>query len=246
LENASFSVAALEKYCNARCKKCVLDFKSGKNKTALIGNMNSIISELTYLLQIKETAERVSLIGSAYKRKGMVTTNIKAKSGAYSNAALQYKRAYEIKGSAYTLNNWIVMQTVSDIIMNTPAKQIVFGSKTKAEIIAEVVWRKEKLSVSFANMDYWQLVDDVCYDFSLLMLDDQRVREDGNWKDLEKKYIRLWRRSGSKGKRIAEIENFEIISDALSLSTSKPALRLKARVDNLRKELENILQNDLT
>ena len=245
LENASFSVTALEKYCNARSKKCVLDFKAGINKSTCISTMNSIIEELTYLLEIKITAERISLIGSAYKRKGMITTNVKAKLSAFRNAAIQYEKAFEIKEGSYTLNNWIVMQVVTDLIKNTPSKEIVFGSKTKVEIIKEVMERRVKLCSTFNNMDYWQLVDDMSYDFTLLMLDAQRAKEDANWKDLENKYKHMWKTAGSKGKRMAEIENFEIIADALSISTSKQALYLKDKVDSLRQALENIFKNDL-
>jgi hypothetical protein len=242
MENASFSVSALEKYCNARSKKCVVDFKSIKSKSSFIGTMNGIIAELKELLKINSTSERLSLIGSAYKRKGMVTANSKAKLSAYSSAASQYQKAFEIKSGSYALNNWIVLQNVANIVKDTPSKQIAFGSKTKDEVIADVVERKTKLCSSFTNMDYWELIEETSYDFSLLMLDAEKAKEDNNWKDLEKKYRRIWKRSGSKGKRMAEIENFGIIADFLSLSRSKQAIYLKGKVDGLRQGLEKILE----
>ena len=238
-ENASFSVAALEKYCNARGKNCVLDFKSGKSKSLFIVTMNRIITELTELLKINNTSERVSLIGSAYKRKGMVTTNAKGKLSAYNNAALHYQKAFEIKPSAYALNNWIVLQTVVDIVKSMPSKQSSFGSKSKDDIIADVTNRKMKLYSAFNNMDYWELIEEICYDFSLLILDAEKSKDE-DWKKLENRYKRIWKRSGSKGKKMAEIENFEIIADVLSLSASKQAMYLKEKVDVLKQGLEKI------
>ncbi len=243
-ENASFSVAALEKYCNARGKNCVLDFKSGKSKSSFIVVMNKIIAELTELLKINNTSERVSLIGSAYKRKGMVTTNGKGKLSAYNDAALHYQKAFEIKPGAYALNNWMVLQTVVSIVKNTPSKQIAFGSKSKDEMIADVENRKMKLCSSFNNMDYWELIEEICYDFSLLIIDAEKSKEEDNWKELEERYKRIWKRSGSKGKKMAEIENFEIISDALSLSTSRQASYLRKKIEVLKQGLKNIFLED--
>ena len=133
------------------------------------------------------------------------------------------------------------MQSIVNIVKSTPVKQIVYGTKTKEQMIAYVTERKSKLSSSFENMDYWQLIDDMCYDFSILILDTQKSKDDNNWKSLEKKYKRVWKNSGSRGKRMAEIESYEIVMDALSLSTSKQALFLKEKVGVLKQVLEKLL-----
>jgi len=108
-------------------------------------------------------------------------------------------------------------------------------------MIKEVMDRKAKLCSLFNNMDYWQLVDDVCYDFSLLLLDTQKAKDDANWNTLEKRYKRIWRSAGSKGKRISEVENLEIVSDMLAQSTSKHAMFLKGRIENFKSILEQEL-----
>jgi len=133
------------------------------------------------------------------------------------------------------------MQTLCDIVKGTPAKQITYGGKTKDEMIKEVTDRKAKLCSSFNNMDYWQLVDDVCYDFSLLLLDNQKAKDDASWNNLEKRYKRIWKSAGSKGKRISEVENLEIISDMLGQSTSKYAVFLKSKIDNFKSIMEHEL-----
>jgi hypothetical protein len=234
-ENANFSVAALEKYCNSQGKKCVLDFKAGNNKAALLKSMNSIIAQLKELLKINETSERLSLLGSSYKRKAMVTTNPAAKSAAYTSAATYYKKAYDKSKKSYPLNNWIVLQLALDLRSGTKA---IFDAKIKDEYITEVTARKSRLGSSYRNMDYWELIDDNAYDLSLMMLDEQQAKAIDNWSDLEKKYKKIWRSSGSKGKKIAEIENLDIIADALSLSKSRHATFLKGKVDELRSKLD--------
>jgi hypothetical protein len=54
------------------------------------------------------------------------------------------QKAFEIKPGAYALNNWIVLQTVVEIINRTPLKQVAFGSKSKEEMIAEVENQKKE------------------------------------------------------------------------------------------------------
>ena len=243
-EYAGFSVATLEKYCNAQGKRCVVDFKSKGSKNSLANVMDDIIGELTLLLKINTTSERTTLMGSAYKRKAMVTTNPKAKLTAYKNAALNYKKAFDIKDGTYAFNKWIIFQTVIDIINNDPAEKGMFGKKTIAETISMVELRRSKLCSNFNNMDYWQLIEDVSYDFSLLMLDDKKSKKEEVWQKIEEKFKRIWRNSGSKGKKMAEIENFEILADALSLSTVKRATYLKERIDDLKANLEKDLMDD--
>ena len=240
-DDANFSVSALEKYCNARGKKCVIDFKAGIVKTGFVNTMNAVITDLNKLLELQATSERNNLIGSAYKRKGMVSSTANAKLSAYNMAATFYQTAFKIKQDAYSLNNWITFQTIIDLAKNTPAKQVLYDDKTKAEMIQFVLDRKSKLDSAFNNMDYWELVEDICYDLSLLLMDDEKAKDDANWKNIEKRYKRLWKNSGSKGRMLTEIENLEIIADALSLAKSKHVVYLKAKINILKQELENIL-----
>jgi len=236
-ENANFSVSALEKYCNSQGKKCVLDFKAGNNKTALMKSMNGIITQLKELLKINETSERLVLLGSAYKRKAMITTNHAAKLASYSNAAAYYKKSYESGKKGYPLHNWIVLQSSIDLIKGGPAKG-AFDAKSREEITTVVNTMKSQLGSTYRNMDYWELIDNNAYDFSLLMLDEQKAKKAENWAELERKYKRIWKNAGSKGKKLAELENLEIITDTLSLSKSKHASFLKGKVEDLRLKLE--------
>src|SRR4029078_5763299 len=47
MEKASFNISTLEKYCNARAKKCVADYlENGKSTQKYISEINSVISDL--------------------------------------------------------------------------------------------------------------------------------------------------------------------------------------------------------
>ena len=236
-ENANFSVAALEKYCNSQGKQCVRDFKSGVNKAVLVKNMNSTIDKLKQLLDITETSERLSLLASAYKRKGLVTANQAGKLSAYNNACVYYMKAYGCSGNSYPLYNFIGLQSTLDLVSNGDKKPF-FDSKLREEYISIVTETKSRLDISYRNMDYWELMDDNSLALSLMMLDKDRAKSPENWRMLGDKYKRIWKSSGSKGKKLAEIENLDILSDALSLSKSKHAIFLKSQVDELRSRLE--------
>src|SRR5215204_1449020 len=236
-ENASFSVAALEKYCNSQAKQCVRNFKSGSNKAGLVKDMNSTIAKLKQLLDITETAERFFLLASAYKRKGLVTTNPAAKLAAYSNASAYYMQAYGRGANSSLLYNFIALQSTLDMAINGSQKPF-FDSKLREEYISIVTETQSRLAMSYTNMDYWELIDDNSLAMCLLMLDPDRAKSLENWTSVTNKFKRIWKSSGSKGKKLTEIENLEILSDALNLGKSKHAKFLKQQVDELRMQLE--------
>ena len=66
-EEASFSFAVAEKYCNARSKKILLDFrKSPKNSKDCNERIKKVIKDLVLLLELSPTSERFNIIGSTY------------------------------------------------------------------------------------------------------------------------------------------------------------------------------------
>ncbi|WP_460553290.1 DUF7379 domain-containing protein [Ferruginibacter profundus] len=250
LEKASYSVSALEKYFNSLAKQCMLDFKQGKNKTTLANSIDSTIRQLKKLLEVGKTAERFSLIGSAYRRKAMISIRRTEKLAAYKAAVDFYNKALEVNRYPYPLNNWLVLQIILDLTQKD-AKQMVLTPAIKAATKKEINALKAKVVLTNGNMDYWTAINDICFDFSLIMLDldahrgadskkNNLYKDDKTWTGLANSYKHIWKRYGSKGKKLAEIENFEIIADALSLSTSKIAIDLKDRVDTLKKELEQL------
>ena len=94
MEHAGFSVTAIEKYCNIRAKRCVKNWQNGIAKKDQLAIMDKVIANLKQLLSIGEepTAERLSLLGSAYKRKAMISANNTDKVKALIQSADYYKK----------------------------------------------------------------------------------------------------------------------------------------------------------
>jgi tetratricopeptide (TPR) repeat protein len=235
-ENATFSVAALEKLCNIKGKKCVKDYNGGMAQDKLIQIMREAIAELDDLVRINKTSERLSLLGSAYKRLGLLSTK-EQKQTAYSKATEYYQEAYDINKKAYAMNNWIMLQSIIDLI---DPKIIGFGPSKQQTLAEQVKDNQSRLRVAFRNMDYWELTEDFSYELSAIMLTRNEVASE-TWTGLADRLGHIWKSAGSKGKRMAEVENLEIISDALSLSADLRALQLKARFDKLKEQLTKLI-----
>jgi len=241
VENAKFSVSSLEKYCNARCKKYVEDCKSEKDAPEMINKMRSIIGELEALSAIKKTAERTNLMGSAFKRIGFLSIKPADKLSAFKDAATAYSKAYENNGDRYAFKNMLLMQCVYDYGVSGTSKTVMQDTKGKKAIIDTLLEQKKSLNPQYRNLDYWEFIEEACIDFLLLMLDKKEGKNDDNWKALEKKYKRIWKRAGSKGKTKAEIENFDIVENALGISKDKYAEFLKNKVTELRDNLKKFI-----
>ena len=54
-------------------------------------------------------------------------------------------------------------------------------------------------------------------------------------------YKETWDKAGSKGKKLGEIEHFDFLTDALSLSKKKNAIAMKKKINDLKKQLEKMI-----
>jgi len=241
-EHASFSVSALENYCNARSKQCVVYYKTQTEKGDCENVLNTIIGELNELLKINRTAKRVSLIAGAYKRKGMVAAKPKDKMEAYQAAVNHYEEANLIKESPYTYTKWLALQTAIHLANDVEYKAMKYGGHKVSKILKEIEAKKAMLDAPYSNMDYFQLNENISYNFILLMLhggdNDKEL-----WEDLICDYDDIWYCFGSKGKQIAEVENLEIFIDILSLNKkNERCLYLVDKITELKKELEKLIE----
>ncbi|MBD0333800.1 MAG: hypothetical protein ICV66_14230, partial [Chitinophagaceae bacterium] len=50
-----------------------------------------------------------------------------------------------------------------------------------------------------------------------------------------------WNKAGAKGKKVAEIEHFELLLDGLSLVNEKKAHSLKTIIEQVKAELEKMI-----
>jgi hypothetical protein len=131
----------------------------------------------------------------------------------------------------------LVFNSILFLIENTAAKQMKYGELSKAQVLKDIADKKKAMALPYRNMDYWVLIDEASYDLSLLFLEKTEAQKNENWMRVEDKYRRIWKSAGSLGKKNAELENFEIIADMLTLSTDKTAMLYKEKIDGMREQL---------
>jgi tetratricopeptide (TPR) repeat protein len=121
LEKAGYSFRAMEQYCNITCKYWVEEFsRFPKKREEAIKGIEHAILRLNSLLALGATAERFSLLGSAYKRKLML---LKAGSKeefiqTLENSSKAYFEAAMIADfkTSYPINNGVQLGRIHQLI----------------------------------------------------------------------------------------------------------------------------------
>lgn len=248
LERADFSIATLEKYCNLRMKKYAYDFLHHHRRPGdIVAKMDNVITDLNALSALRNTAERGSLLGSAYKRKGLLVSNPKQKEKAYAEAAYHYMRANFIKGSVYALTNWYELESILMLADNRKWKGTVSGGAgtyalpSKEEAVKTLTHLPESFQAAGRDMDYWALIMVPNVTLCLLVMEASAGQDEKDWSNLLEKYREVWNTAGTRGDKFIEIEHLAILLDALSL-TEKPAARtLRKGLQLVKKGLERMV-----
>jgi len=249
MEKANFTVTTLEEYCNIRTKQYVLDFftlkPKPKNSIKLIDN---VIKDLNSLLNISNTAERQSLLGSAFKRKAIVTPDKTKKKKAYTYAALYYRNAnfsQKNTNSAYALTNWIELESILILASKRNGEDHIELDKNSVYDLPFSIEANHLLTDTLASlntisnkMDYSNMAAKANLELCKGILNYSDVVVQDNWEEVLSNYRALWNIAGSKGKKIAEIEHLEILLDALILVEQGKADALIEKITNLKRELE--------
>ena len=245
MEQAGFSLKALEKYCNLRAKLCVKNWQAAKEKSKQPAKMDKVIADLKQLLNMSPTAERLSLMGSAYKRKAIISTTNADKVKALILSVGYYKQACNMpqnSNKTYSLINWLEIEKVLFLIKAKPGissiiKKYKFApaQKTKADI-AEAI---KKMVNADADMDFW---NEIAIANALLCA---WLMEGKNTKEFTDKmvidaYKKVWGIAGSQNKKVAEIEHFDFLIEVYSGLVKKPATIIT--IQKIKKDLENIIK----
>jgi CHAT domain-containing protein len=255
IESADFSIKALEKYSNIRAKKCVQDWQKGIDKSKQAAKIEKIIKEINLLLYIGSTSERLSILGSAYKRKSMLTGNTDKKSidrkvEALGMAADCYYKAHYIEGNknkAYTLINWLEIENIL-----VKLKKRKWGSNIgrdhKLPSLHNALNEVFAIACSFENkgadLNYWDKISKANAFFCMMLL------QNGESKTITEEmivdaYTRIWNSTGSKNKKVSEKEHFDFLIDAYSLIKQIRGSGAKAIIDiidKIKQALEAVIQ----
>jgi CHAT domain/Lecithin:cholesterol acyltransferase len=221
MEQAGYSVKALEKYCNIRAKLCVKNWVNDVDKKGQVTEMNKVIKALEQLLNLSNTAERLSLLGSAYKRKSIITPKLTEKIKALIAAAGYYKEAYELPSNTnknYALTNWLEIEKILELVKNRKEiKEVIkahpfIETDTFAAAITDLIDKKPD---NAADIDFWTEVGYANAALCLWLLENgkgKKVTDDF----VVGAYTAIWKRAGSLNKKIAEMEHFDFLLAAYS------------------------------
>lgn len=245
MEQAGFSLKALEKYCNIRTKLCVKNWQNGIEKNKQPAKLDKVIADLKQLLNMSPTAERLSLMGSAYKRKAMISTANTDKAKALITAAGYYKQAYNTplnSNKTYSLINWLEIEKILQLAKNNAGVKTVIKkykfetvNKTK-ELIDDGV---KKLISTDADMDFWNEIGKANAVLCAWLVEGKNTKELTD-KMVVEAYKKVWNIAGSQNKKVSEIEHFDFLIAAFSSLVKKPAN--VAAIRKIKQDLEKIIK----
>ncbi|MBA4300861.1 MAG: hypothetical protein C0433_12285 [Cyclobacterium sp.] len=247
LEKAGYSFRAMEQYCNITCKYWVEEFSGfPKKREEAIKGIEHAILRLNSLLALGATAERFSLLGSAYKRKLMLLKagskeefiqTLENSSKAYFEAA----RIADFKTS-YPINNGVQLGRIHQLIT---AKEFVLDGKSRVNF-GKLLADLEKLihSNPKEKKDYWDLVAETNLSLSRIVIDKKPAKKD--WEQLKNSYAEVWIKAGSTSDKKAEEEHLEVLIKGLELGESEEAKVLKESLRSLKLEFSEIKNSGIS
>ena len=245
-EDASFSLAATEKYCNARAKLYLRQWlgqnksngktsDSAKKDSALkdyIKAMEKVIADLMVLQQFGATAERLSILGSTYKRLSQFKTG-EEKWADLMAAAHFYRAAYYTRSARYhnySLTNWLTLERVlilagkrkwgEDLQKNgTKKSDYCYKLPSKAEALNMLEEAYQKNTTD--DMDYWQMNDKSNMELCYLLLGKSGY----GYEKVSESIKSTWSYIGHQGNKLSDLEHLDFLAEALRPIASQPGVK---------------------
>ncbi|MEO5595057.1 MAG: CHAT domain-containing protein, partial [Chitinophagaceae bacterium] len=251
MESATFSFAAMEQYCNIRPKFYISEFlKTGKGQAAFLKNIDTVIADLDILITYSPTSERLNLLGSAYKRRAILSNTKAQKMSAYKEAAAYYAKSFITKKNAYALANWYELESIlmlagdkrkwGQTIKHKGSSYALPALKDAAKEIETIL--DLLTNTPGAEMNYWDLVSAGNLPLCLMMLNYKSASsQPPTYDKVFNTYKELWERAGSMGEKRGSIEHWNFLIDALSVSNKTTAKALKNILVQLKTQLEKTI-----
>ncbi|MEP7237218.1 MAG: CHAT domain-containing protein [Ferruginibacter sp.] len=247
MEQAGFSVTAIEKYCNISAKLAVKNWQMGIEKSKQPANMEKVISNLKQLLNIgeKPTAERLSLLGSAYKRKAMISANNTERVKALITSAGYYKMAYDNPDNSnktYSLTNWLEIEKILQLAKKQAATKAIIKKYKFAEvnkIKADIADAIKQMVSDELDIDFWNVIGRANALLCAWLLEGKNTKELTDKLVLDA-YTKVWNIAGSQNKKISEIEHFDFLISIYSGLVKSPT-NVKT-IKRIKQDLEKIIK----
>jgi pimeloyl-ACP methyl ester carboxylesterase len=228
LEVANYSVRALEQCLNLRARLLSeqTDPQAGDvNREEIVSKVNGYIQEIEVINRIHPTSERLSLIGSAYKRAFLMLRSpdyLKKTEKAYFDS-LQYYQTNP--GSSpnmyYPFFNWATAYALLEVAGHKPSKRKQPSAADVERALAEA------MGLDARKPDFWnKTAPSMGYAYQLIKASEpaeiERLIE-----QLADNFREAWVKEGNESNRKSHLDQFRFIIHALSLVKDKEAVAAK-------------------
>ncbi|MFV0604230.1 MAG: CHAT domain-containing protein [Niabella sp.] len=238
-ENAAFKVRSLESFQEIRIKSTlakVLSLEIPLTDDIINKALTEIqegIDNLKDLMNIWETAERHSSIGSGIKRKARITQSLKTKKADLQVAAEHYSKAYTIEQNTYSYTNWLTITILLQENVSASGKKTNSRKKQTVDLksIKNTLKELEKRVLKENDNSFWGMCR-----LSDLALSNYFINPStGNLEKLKNQMQLVWTRTGSKYKKIRQLENLDLLCHFANETGKK---HIAAELGGLVKELK--------
>ena len=204
LNDASYSVKALEQYCNLRAKRL------GRVGKATEIEIEKLKQDLQAMLFIGKTPERMSILGSAHKRMAQVVSDGTQRKEHLQHMRSYYAEAYELQKSTmgkavYPLSNWVT----SEILLNN--RSITLNSRSVK--IADKLKRMEQDLNKYKSLeaDFWEDINLVNIKMCQLLLAKTSEAITRLQEEIVDLYQKAWQQGGAPKDVNTEIEHIHFL-----------------------------------
>ena len=255
LEEATYSVQLFERLANLKTKYGVSLFNNSLDKENLAEAKKLIsdgISEVEQLINVAgKTSERLSLLGSGYKRLALVHKDESAsRKKALTNAIKNYKEAFEIdlnkngKTNYYPLINQAFLMALERLSKKGGANKL--GT---AEFKANLVEAKKSADErDKMNPNFWDLAApaDFCLLEILLLPKSKKQTSPGQGEEFISYIKRAWDRGGSYFEKKSVEENLDFFVKMVDASptTATNRILILEVLKNVQYKLSKIWEGD--
>ena len=244
-EEATFSVATTEKYCNVQIRhfaqKMQKDRADNSNPPTIkedTDRLKAAIARLESLKSFGETVERLNLIGSAYQRLASVSSG-QEKTKAYECAASQYRLSFKAAGIAFApaaapLTNRVAIENA--LVLAGVSKWGDSPLPSKKDSLAELATELEKIQpLSPQEKEYLDWIVEA----RLLLCELLLKKKETTYALIREKYVSGFE-GASLGQNQSQLDYLDFMVDALAMGGEK-AKDLLEIVKRLKLDLEALV-----
>ncbi|MEO8753363.1 MAG: CHAT domain-containing protein [Casimicrobiaceae bacterium] len=249
---ADFPVRAVEQYANLLTRAAVFEVRaaakrtgseSAKRQQAARKNMDRAFGILTSLASFAKTPERLSLLGSAWKRRALVEQDPKVRQAALVQMRQFYWDAHQAALNSrggidpYPLLNWMAA-----VACLPPPQRPGVGAAASpmgAELAALLAQLEQQLRKA-TDRDFWGIVQHADLELIRPLL---ASRFDAAARDaVIKEYRRASTRAGSPRQLRSVVEHVEFLAAIFSGRTGAAAKRTATLLEECVRELQDLMQ----